>query len=145
MTTPEEIERRVEEADTARTAKRSAAAKQVGELAQRRTTAADQLADIERELGEVLVDASDVIDVDELARFTNVPASELNQWLLNRKSIRTKRKRTAGSGLGTKNETNQGPSAATPPTTGQPPTLHEPAAPRADSTSALVRGATEVA
>jgi len=58
IATAEEIDRRVEAADTARRAKRSAAAKEVGELAQRRTVLAEQLAEVERQLGEVLADAS---------------------------------------------------------------------------------------
>ncbi|MFD2418991.1 hypothetical protein ACFSXZ_21915, partial [Amycolatopsis pigmentata] len=51
MATPEEIERRVHESDAARNAKRSATAKRVGELAQRRATIADQLV-LQRHLGE---------------------------------------------------------------------------------------------
>lgn len=57
MATTEEIQRRVEQTDTARSAKRSAAAQQVGELAARRAAIAEQLADIERALGDVLAAA----------------------------------------------------------------------------------------
>jgi hypothetical protein len=88
MATTEEIERRVEEADAARSAKRAAAAKCVGELAQLRAEVAEKLGDIERELGDVLAESSDVIGVDELAKFTDVPAADLTQWLNGRKTTR---------------------------------------------------------
>lgn len=91
--TTEEIERRVEEADIARSAKRIATAKRVGELAHLRAEAAQKLADIERELGNVLAEASDVISVNELATFTDVPATDLNQWLNGHKATRPKRRR----------------------------------------------------
>ncbi|WP_435581616.1 hypothetical protein [Amycolatopsis thermoflava] len=94
MATTEEIERRVEQADAARSAKRAAAAKRVGELAQLRAEVAKKLGDIERELGDVLAESSDVISVDELAKFTDVPATDLTQWLNDRKTTRPKRKRS---------------------------------------------------
>jgi len=81
MTTADEIERRVEQVDTARSAKRAAAAQQVGALAQRRAAIAEQLADIEEQLGDVLAAVSDVMDIDELAGFTDVPAADLTRWL----------------------------------------------------------------
>jgi len=129
MPTPEEIERRVAENDAPRSARRSAAAKQIGELAQRRAVIAEQLADIERELGDVLAAASDVIDVTELARFTDVPAADLTRWLDGRKPTRTKRRKPAA---GAPSPTSRGPSAATTPANGQAATLPEPAVPRAD-------------
>lgn len=109
MATADEIERRVEQADTARSAKRAAAAQQVGALAQRRAAIAEQLADIEGQLGDVLAAASDVMDIDELARFTDVPAADLTRWVTARKPNRGKRKRPAAS---TEGETNRGPSTA---------------------------------
>lgn len=96
MPNSEEIERRVQENDSARSAKRTAAAMQVGELAQRRAAIVEQLAEVERELGDVLVDAQDVIGIDELARFTDVAAADLTQWLTARtarRSTHQKRKR----------------------------------------------------
>lgn len=95
MATPEEIRRRIEEADTARSARRAAAAQHVGELAQRRAAIVNQLAEVERALGDILVEAQDVIDVDELAGFTDLKASELAEWLAGRKTSRGgKRRRT---------------------------------------------------
>ncbi|KAA9159432.1 hypothetical protein FPZ12_020220 [Amycolatopsis acidicola] len=95
MPTTDEIERRVEQADAARSARRSAAAQQIGELAARRATIADQLRKLEQELGDVLAESSDVIEISELATFTDVPAAELTRWLHDRKSNRGRRKKSA--------------------------------------------------
>ncbi|MGW4058625.1 hypothetical protein ACWEGE_10100 [Amycolatopsis sp. NPDC004747] len=97
MATTEEIERRVEEADAARSAKRTEAARRVGELVQQRTEVAEKLGEIDRKLGDVLVGASDVIGVDELAKFTDVPAADLAQWRDGRKMTRARRKRQTAS------------------------------------------------
>ncbi|WNV90211.1 hypothetical protein [Umezawaea sp. Da 62-37] len=99
MATPEEIRQRVQETDTARSARRATAAQQVGELAGRRAEIVAQLAEVERELGDVVADAQDVIDVDELAVFTDLAPSDLTGWLAGRKPVRGKRKKpTATSG-----------------------------------------------
>lgn len=133
MATTEEIQRRVEQADTARSAKRSAAAQQVGELAARRAAIAEQLADIERELGDVLAAAQDVIDIDELARFTDVPAADLTRWLTARTTTRAKRKRPTGGGAAAKSDPSRRPAGAKTPTADQTSTRSEPALPRADA------------
>jgi hypothetical protein len=112
MATTEEIERRVEEADAARSAKRAAAAKRVGELGQLRAEVAEKLGDIERELGDVLAESSDVIEVDELAKFTDMPAADLTQWLNGRKTTRSKRKRSTASTSTTTSDARQAPSAS---------------------------------
>lgn len=128
IATAEEIDRRVEAADTARRAKRSAAAKEVGELAQRRTVLAEQLAEVERQLGEVIADASDVLEIDELARFTDIPAADLTAWLTARKLPRTtKKKRSAASAP------SGASSAAKASTNGLAPVPREPAIPRTDT------------
>lgn len=106
MATKQEIERRVAEADTARSTRRSATAQRVGDLAHRRAAIAEQLSDIERELGDVLADASDVIALEELARFTDIPAADLTRWLGARKTPRPKRKKPA-SPPGTQNGPNR--------------------------------------
>lgn len=93
MATNDEIERRVEEADAARSIKRAAAAKRVGELARLRAEVAEKLGGIDREIGDVLADSSDVIGVHELAKFTDVPADQLTRWLNGHKTTRTKRRR----------------------------------------------------
>jgi hypothetical protein len=93
MATPEEIRVRVERADTARSAARSAAAQQVGDLAQRRAAIVEQLAEVERQLGDVLAAAQEVMGVEEMAQFTDVPAGDLTRWLTARKPSRAKRKR----------------------------------------------------
>jgi hypothetical protein len=119
MATAEEIKRRIEETDTPRTAKRTAAAKKVGELAEGRAAIAEQLAEVERQLGDVLVDAEDVVGVDELASITDVPAADLTRWLTaarNARKARAKRKRPQAGGPGSEN-TSSGPSAAKPRTT----------------------------
>ncbi|MFG1645551.1 hypothetical protein ACGFMK_35165 [Amycolatopsis sp. NPDC049252] len=81
MITTDEIERRVEKADAEKSARRTAAAREVGELAHRRAALAEELADVERKLGTVLATAADVIGVDELAEFTDVPSADLTTWL----------------------------------------------------------------
>lgn len=91
MATPEEIRRRVEQADTARSARRATAAQQIVELAQRRAAITEQLTDIEHQLGEVLAGAEDVIDVGELAEFTDLKPADLTTWLAGRKSIRRRK------------------------------------------------------
>ena len=127
IATAEEIDRRVEAADTARRAKRSAAAKEVGELAQRRTVLAEQLAEVERQLGEVIAGASDVLEIDELERFTNIQAADLTAWLTARKPPRTtKKKRPAASAQ------SGGPSSKTS-TNGQAPAPREPDVLRTDN------------
>jgi hypothetical protein len=98
MATSAEIRRRVEEADIARSATRSAAAQHIGELAGRHATIADELADIERQLGDALAQAQNVIDIPELARFTEVNAADLTRWLTNRKPTRATRKKPAQRG-----------------------------------------------
>jgi hypothetical protein len=116
MATAEEIQRRVEQADTARSAKRSAVAQQVSDLAQRRAALAEQLDEIERQLGDLLAEANDVMDVEELARFTDIPVPDLTGWLTARKPARAKRKKPAG---GAQSDTSRGPVAARTPTNGQ--------------------------
>ncbi|GAA1937798.1 hypothetical protein [Amycolatopsis minnesotensis] len=132
MATTEEIERRVAEADAARSAKRSAAAQRIGELAQHRAAVAEQLGDIERELGEALAEASDVIEIDELAQFTDVPAADLTGWLNSRKSSRPKRKKPKPtvSASGAKNATRRGPSTGEAHAASQASTPTAPPAPR---------------
>lgn len=115
MATTDEIRRRVEDADTARSARRSAAAQRIGELARRRAAIAEQLDDIERQLGDVLADARDVIDVDELARFTDVPPADLTRWLTSRKTTRVKRKRLATTTSAAPNATGRGGGATSAP------------------------------
>lgn len=120
MATAEEIEHRVEQADTARSAKRAAAAQQVGALAQRRAAIAEQLADIEGQLGDVLAAALEVMSIDELATFTDVPAADLTRWHTTRKPNRAKRKRPAA---GAEGDTHRPSRARTPPAhpSGTPP------------------------
>jgi hypothetical protein len=136
MATPEEIERRVEEADSARSARRSAAAKRLGELAQHRAAIAEQLADIERDLGDVLVECSDVIDIDELARFTDLPVSDLTRWREARKTNRPRKKKPAARAAGAQNDTSRRQSAPGTPTTGHASKPPEPAVTRVDTVNA---------
>ncbi|QWF81019.1 hypothetical protein [Amycolatopsis sp. CA-230715] len=80
VTSEDEITRRLQERDSARSARREKAATTVGELARRHAELAGQLADLERELGEVLTAAGEDIDVPELAQVTDVPAADLTHW-----------------------------------------------------------------
>jgi len=145
MATVEEIARRVEQADAARSRRRSAAARCVGELADQRAEAAAKLADIERELGDVLAEFSDVIGVDELAEFTEVPAADLQQWLNGRVTTRPKRKRSAAT---VKRDASQEPSTSnttpvTQPAIQQSASL-ELAGPRNGATNTATRTPTPV-
>ncbi|MCE7007088.1 hypothetical protein LWC34_30300 [Kibdelosporangium philippinense] len=144
MATTKEIERRVAEADSARSARRTAAAKRIGELAQRRAAVAEQLDDIDRELGDVLATARDVIGIDELARFTDLPASDLTRWLEGRKTTRSKRKRSAAGAPAAKSDTSQGPITARTATARQASTPAEPAVPHTDTVDASARVPAEV-
>jgi hypothetical protein len=141
MATAEEIELRVEQVDTARSAKRSAAAQQVGALAERRAAIAEQLAGIEEQLGDILAAAQEVMDMDELAAFTDVPAADLTRWLAARKPSRSKRKRPAA---GTASDTSHGPSATRTATARPASTPPEPTPARTDA-DAPVRVPAEVA
>lgn len=126
MTTTDEIRRRVEQADADRSAKRSAAAQHVGDLARRRAAIAEQLHDIERQLGDVLAVARDVMDMDELAHFTDVPTTELNRWLEARTMTRRRRKKTTSTP-----DKRSNPSRGTAkPTAGQAAASPEPTATR---------------
>jgi hypothetical protein len=149
VATSEEIRRRVEEADTARSATRSASAQQIGELAHRHATLAEQLADIERQLGALLTDAQDIIDVDELARFTDVPSHELSRWLAAartaRKTSRAKRTRPSTGTPSTENDARRAPSAAPASPAGQASTPPDAAGPRAGTDTASTRVPAEVA
>ncbi|SDN05809.1 hypothetical protein [Allokutzneria albata] len=116
MTTPEEVQRRVADSDASRSTRRAEAAKQIFELAQRRTAVAQHLEDVERQLGEILTNASEDIAIDELARFTDIPVADLTRWRDMRPTARTKRRKTAGGATGTKNTTRRATAAEpTPP------------------------------
>jgi predicted ATP-dependent protease len=137
MATPEEIRQRVEETDTTRSARRAAAAQQVGELAQRRAEIVAQLAEVERELGDVVADAHDVIDVDELATFTDLKPSDLTGWLAGRKPLRGKRKKpTTASGVEGDVRRTSGPRTSTPER--KPDSLEGPAPAGAGASERLV-------
>lgn len=116
MATAEEIERRVEAADAARSERRSAAARCVGELAARHAEIAEQLGEVERELGEMLAESSDVIEIGELAAFTDVPAADLTRWLNEGKPSRPKRKKSTGGSANTKSTQAQKTTAPHEPT-----------------------------
>jgi len=141
MATVEEIARRVEQADAARSRRRSAAARCVGELADQRAEAAAKLADIERELGDVLAEFSDVIGVDELAEFTDVPATDLQQWLNGRVTIRSKRKRSTAT---VKRDASQAPSTSNTTPAAQPSASPELTGPRNGATDTSTRIPTPV-
>ncbi|WP_051792437.1 hypothetical protein [Amycolatopsis jejuensis] len=113
--TNDEIERRIEDHDTPRTAQRSAAAKRVAELARCRGEVAAQLDAIERDLGEILAESAEIIEIRELARFTDVSVANLSQWLDKRKNARAKRKKPTSNTSRGKNMSSQSkPSSAVP-------------------------------
>ncbi|USX56426.1 hypothetical protein [Lentzea sp. HUAS12] len=109
--TAQEIQRRVEEADTTRQQLRAAAAQQVGELAAERAIHAGKLQELERRLGDVIAGSGEVMEIDELSRFTNIPPLELRAWLATSKPARTRRRTTT---TGTQRDTSrEGPSTGT--------------------------------
>lgn len=115
-----EIDDRLEEKDSARSARRRQAARTVGDLARRHADLAGKLADLEGALGEVLTAAGDVIDVPELAEVTDVPAADLARWRDQAaKPARSKRHRTGArtnpGGTGSRASTT--PRAARPAST----------------------------
>lgn len=131
MATTDEIRRRVHEADTARSARRAEAAQQVCELARRRAVIVEQLADVDRQLGDVLAAAREVMDLDELGAFTDLPAADLRRWLEARTtSTRGKRKKHATGAAGGKSTTRR-TAAAAPASTSSSRSV-EPALSRAD-------------
>lgn len=69
MVTDDEIDRRINDKDAPRSARRSAAAKRIASLAQRHATLIAQVNDIERQIGDTLAEAQDVIDIHELHEF----------------------------------------------------------------------------
>jgi transposase len=144
MATTEEIRRRVEEADTARSTRRSAAAQRIGELAARRADVAEQLDDIERQLGDELAAAQDVVDIDELAQFTDVSAADLTRWLAARKPTRTKRPRPAAGRPGAQSDPSRASGSRTA-VAGQASTKPERAVPRAGAPAVPARVPAEVA
>ncbi|MFT7837735.1 hypothetical protein Q5530_16495 [Saccharothrix sp. BKS2] len=144
MATPEEIRRRVETADTARSTRRAAAAQRVGELARRRAAVVDQLEQVERELGDVLADAQDVIDLDELAEFTDLKVADLTGWLAGRKPTRGRRRKFSTAAAGTPHEPTPGPATSRTPATGRTPTPREPAPAAAEVSDPPARVADQV-
>lgn len=101
MATTDDIARRVEEADSARSARRTKGAQLVGGLTHERTAVVQRLADIDQQIGDAIVDYSDVITIDELATFTDTAPADLTQILDARKPSRGRRKRrTTGAPQG---------------------------------------------
>jgi hypothetical protein len=144
MATAEEIARRVEEVDTARSAKRSTVAQQISELAQRRTVLVDQLENVEGELGDVLADAQDVIDVNELAEFTDVKAGDLTRWLASRTATRVKRRKPATSSSRAHGDASRAVAVSGTLRAGQTPAPREPATTPAGASDRTERIAAQV-
>jgi len=120
MPTDDEVEHRIEDVDAPRTARRKAAARQVNQLAQRRAAIVAQLEDVEGQLGQIIADAEDVITIDELARFTDLKAADLNQWAAGRKTTRARRKKPTAGKPGRRSGTQ---SATVSPVDGAAPDL----------------------
>ncbi|MCX2948974.1 hypothetical protein [Lentzea sp. NEAU-D7] len=93
MATTDEIRRRVELADAERSNRRLATAQLVGELAHRRTVLAAELNEVDVKLGELIIEAEDVMSLPELASFTDVPADELTKWTAASKPKRGRKRR----------------------------------------------------
>jgi hypothetical protein len=139
VTSEEEITRRLEERDSARSARRAQAATSVGELARRHTELAGQLAELERELGEVLTTAGEVIDVPELAQVTDLPAADLTRWRDQAAKPARGGKRTRPSAKKT-DTPGKGTPAATSPRAARP-VAPAPAGPESVGTGGVAVGA----
>lgn len=125
IATAQEIRRRVEEADTARRERRAAAAQQVGELARQRAIHASKVEEFDRRLAEVIAGSRDVMEIDELSRFTSIQPDVLTGWLNASKPARTKKKKPSTT-AGTRNHASRELAAASTTTNGQaasPPRL----------------------
>ena len=151
VTSNEEITRRLTETDTVRSARRQQAATIVGELARRHTELAGKLAELERELGEALTAAGDVIDIPELSAVTDVAANDLTRWrdqaAKPARSGKRKRPNTTGDTTGTTKPT--APRAARQVAPAVAPTRTMPVTPRPGTTrctpsSSAVIGTPEV-
>ncbi|MET9225585.1 hypothetical protein [Lentzea sp. NPDC003310] len=93
MATTDDIARRVQEADSARSARRTKAALLVGELTHERTVVLHRLGEIDQQIGDVIVEHNDVIAVEELAAFVDTSATDLEQIVSARRPNRGRRKR----------------------------------------------------
>ena len=116
IATAQEIRRRVDEADTARRERRAAAAHQVGELARQRAIHAGKVEEFDRQLAEVIAGARDVMEIDELSRFTGIRPAVLTEWLNAAKPARAKKKPPTAA---THNDPNREQPTATTTTNGQ--------------------------
>lgn len=124
IATAQEIRRRVDEADTARRERRAAAAQQIGELARQRAIHASKVEEFDRQLAEVIAGSRDVMELDELSRFTGIRPTVLTGWLNASKPVRTKKKPSTTAG--THHDASREPAAASTTTNGQaasPPLL----------------------
>lgn len=130
VTSEDEITRRLEDKDTVRSARRAEAATMVGDLARRHAELTGQLAELERELGEILAAAGDVIDVPELAQVTDIPAADLTRWQEGAKPARSGKRKRAATKKHATNDKNH-PTATTATRQARQPTAPEvtPAAP----------------
>ncbi|MEV6603493.1 hypothetical protein [Kutzneria sp. NPDC051319] len=140
----DEIDQRVQEIDAPRTAKRKAACKTIKERAGRRAALLEELAATERDIGDALATASDVMDVNEAALITEVPASDLNHCLAAHQTTRTKRKRST-SGADPKNSTSREKPTARTPRNHHAQTPSELSPPPTDSATESEHVAAEVA
>ncbi|GGN23908.1 hypothetical protein GCM10011609_77040 [Lentzea pudingi] len=123
IATAQEIRRRVEEADTARRERRAAAAQQVGELARQRAIHAGKVEEFDRQLAEVIAGSRDVMDIDELSRFTSIRPAVLTGWLNASKPARAKKKPLTASRHDDPSRELSAGSTTTNGQAGQPPQL----------------------
>lgn len=94
MPTDQEIERRVTTDDTPITARRIAIAQKVSELGTQIAVVSEQL---QRLIGQVRQEISgnhEIITVEKLSIYTDIPKATLNEWLAGQKTMGNKRKRS---------------------------------------------------
>lgn len=95
MPTDEEIERRVTTDDTPITARRVAIAQKVSDLGTRIAAVSEELQDLIGQMRQEIGDNHEIITVEKLAIYTEIPKAKFNEWLAGHKAFENKRKRSS--------------------------------------------------
>jgi hypothetical protein len=93
MLADEEIERRVTTDDTPVTARRIAIAQKVSALGAQIAVVSGQLQDLIGQARQEIGDNQEIITIEKLATYTDIPKAHLKQWLVGYKPAGNKRKR----------------------------------------------------
>lgn len=108
MPTDQEIERRVTTDDTPITARRIAIAQKVSELGIQIAVVSEQLQRLIGQARQEIGDNHEIITVEKLAVYTDIPKANLNEWLTGYKALGNKRKRSPVSEFGVERAPSRG-------------------------------------